>query len=673
MHAPLDLSSRTDGQAAPATSRESGEPRKTARPSGLAWWVSDASQLPLAIWCGITLLVGFLLWEFAAEPSPALGQVGLGLVYGSLALGSVHGVRAALESLRAFRPDIDVLMVVGAFLSAGIGHPEEGALLLFMFTLAGGLEHRAMNKARDAVSRLNKLMPKNALVKRGDAWQPIEPEELHAGDVVLVRPGETIPADGVVTDGHTEVDQSSLTGESMPRSVKVDDGVFAGTINRHGAIEVRVTRPVQESSIHRILELVLEAQERRQPLQRVIDRFSTPYTVTVFILAGLAHGGFMLLGGDSFTDALYRAITLLVVASPCALVISTPTATLCGLSRAARSGVLIKGGDALERLSRVRRVALDKTGTLTTGQIEVTRVTPIAAGDVESLLSIAYAAEQRSTHPIAAAVVRLAQQRQLHPRELASLTDVPGRGVEGVFQGERVRIGNLDFCEELIDVCFRGHTREVVSRILETGAKAIVIAHQGDAIVLTLADTPRVGAEHLTRDLAAAGVESVTMLTGDARIIAERLAAQLGITDVRAELMPEDKVEQIRRLRAEHRKVGGLAVIGDGVNDAPALAVADVGLAMGGVGADAALEAADVVLLHDDLDRIPWSISLARRVRRVMLANLFFAMGVIAVLATLTVIGDIPLWIGVLGHEGSTLVVVANSLRILAHRSPGRH
>ncbi|MCL4211866.1 MAG: heavy metal translocating P-type ATPase, partial [Phycisphaerales bacterium] len=391
------------------------------------------------------------------------------------------------------------------------------------------------------------------------------------------------------------------------------------------------------------------------------------------ILAGLAHGGFMLLGGDSFTDALYRAITLLVVASPCALVISTPTATLCGLSRAARSGVLIKGGDALERLSRVRRVALDKTGTLTTGQIEVTRVTPIAAGDVESLLSIAYAAEQRSTHPIAAAVVRLAQQRQLHPRELASLTDVPGRGVEGVFQGERVRIGNLDFCEELIDVCFRGHTREVVSRILETGAKAIVIAHQGDAIVLTLADTPRVGAEHLTRDLAAAGVESVTMLTGDARIIAERLAAQLGITDVRAELMPEDKVEQIRRLRAEHREVGGLAVIGDGVNDAPALAVADVGLAMGGVGADAALEAADVVLLHDDLDRIPWSISLARRVRRVMLANLFFAMGVIAVLATLTVIGDIPLWIGVLGHEGSTLVVVANSLRILAHRSPGRH
>lgn len=634
--------------------------------------VSERGELSLAIAAGVTLALGFVLWEWVgpAVESAAVGWAGLVLVWVSLGLGAVHGVKAAWAALRELKPDIDVLMVVGAGLAAAIGHPEEGALLLFMFTLAGALEHRAMEKARDAVSRLKKLMPKNALVRRGREWAAIDAEDLKAGDVVMVRPGETVPADGLVRDGHSDVNQSSLTGESMPRSVGSGDRVFAGTMNQQGALEVEVQRPVAESSIQRILKLVLEAQERRQPLQRMIDKISSPYTIAVFSLAGATLLGFWVFSSDGFLGAAYRAITLLVVASPCAVVIATPTATLCGLSRAARGGVLVKGGDALERLATVRRVAVDKTGTLTTGQIEVTHVEPVAASDVESLLSVALAAEERSTHPIAAAIVRLAESHAVDAAELMEFANIPGRGVQGTFEGQPVRIGGLDFCEAIIPVCFQKHTRELVRRIEDAGGKAVVVAHGGEAIVLSLADTPREGAEELTQELREVGVSSVTMLTGDTKVIAERLAKELGIDEVRSELLPEQKVEQIERIRSEDREAGGLAVVGDGVNDAPALAVADVGLAMGGIGADAALETADVVLLHDDLNRIAWSIGLAKRVRRVMMTNLIFAISVIAVLAVLTLVGNVRLAFGVMGHEGSTLLVVANSLRLLLHREP---
>ncbi len=639
------------------------------------WLFSDASELPVAMAAGVALAIGWLLWRVIDESAaPLLHNFGHVLVWISLALGAIHGTRAAWESLRHLRPDIDVLMIVGAALAAAIGHPEEGSLLLFMFTLAGALENRALAKTKDAVTRLHKLMPKNAM--RRDAsgqWVAIEPEHVRVSDVVLVRPGETVPADGLVIDGRSSLDQSSLTGESLPRSVSVGDQVFAGTINQAGAIEVKVSRPVTESSISRILKLVIEAQETRQPLQRVIVRLSTPYATTVMLASLAAFFAFRFAFDLAWTDAAYRAITLLVVASPCALVIATPTATLCGLSRAARAGVLIKGGDALERLANISRIVVDKTGTLTKGQIEVTHVEPIAGSDIDSLLSIAMAAEQRSTHPIAAAIVRLAGEHHLRPADLVSLTNVPGHGLEGVFEGKPVRIGNAEFSEPLIPVCFRSHTRKIVDRIASQGGKAIVIAHDDQALVLSLADTPREGAENLASDLRDVGVQSVTMLTGDTKVIAERLAAELGIENVHAGLMPEDKVAEIRRLRAAPDHLnggGGVAVVGDGVNDAPALAVADVGLAMGGIGADAALETADVVLLHDDLNRVPWAFGLARRVRRIMIGNLVFAIAVITTLAIFTLFGKIPLPLGVIGHEGSTLLVVANSLRLLAHLDP---
>jgi Cd2+/Zn2+-exporting ATPase len=650
-------------------------PSASARASAWRWLLSDASELPVAFAAGLTLALGYLLWRATDETvSPITHNAGHALVWISLALGAIHGTRTAWESLRAVRPDIDVLMIVAAVLAAIIGHPEEGALLLFMFTLAGALENRALARTKDAVSRLHKLMPSSALRRSPSRdWINAAPEQLRSDDVVLVRPGATVPADGVVLIGRSAIDQSSLTGESFPRNVGPGDQVFAGTINREGPFEARVLRPVTESSITRILKLVIEAQEARQPMQRVIDRLSTPYAATVMLGTLLSLFVFRFAIDMSWADAGYRAITLLVVASPCALVIATPTATLCGLSRAARAGVLIKGGDALERLAGITRVAIDKTGTLTRGQIEVTHVAPVAGSDIESLLRIAMAVEQRSTHPIAAAVVRLAREHSLHPAELATLTRVAGQGIEGTYQGKPVRIGNYAFCEPMIPVCFRRHTQQMVERIVSGGGKAIVIAHDEQALVLSLADTPREGAEELAGALRDVGVDSVTMLTGDSRVIAERLARDLGIENVHAELLPDDKVEEIRKIRATSQSSGaggGLAVVGDGVNDAPALAVADVGLAMGGIGADAALETADVVLLHDDLNRVPWSFGLARRVRRIMIANLVFAIGVIIVLATFTVIGKVPLPVGVIGHEGSTLLVVANSLRLLGHRAP---
>jgi len=643
----------------------------------LAKLTSDEWQMPLALSAGVALLTGFSLQTLVDDSLGSVAEVfhttGHSLVWISLALGAVHGLKAAWESVSNLEPDIDVLMVVGAALAAGIGHPGEGALLLFMFSLAGALEHRALAKAKDAVARLSRLMPDETLRRENDAWVPAHPRDLTPGDVVLVRPGETVPADGAVEKGHSTIDQSTLSGESLPRTVDAGDDVFAGTLNQNGALEVRVERGVGESSLQRILDLVIEAQERRQPLQRVIDRFSTPYTLSVFTLAGVVFAWFAISGRDvlgaelSVADAAYRAITLLIVASPCALVIATPTATLCGLNRAARAGLLVKGGDALERLAGVRAMALDKTGTLTSGQIEVTQISVFAGRELDELLPAALALEERSTHPIAAAIARDARRSGAAPVELDAFSMIPGSGLRATVGGEPAFVGTLEFVAPNLSDERQRQVEEEIAVIRRSGGISAVFALGDDAVVFALADQPRPGARTFIKRLHDAGVEQIAILTGDSRVIAENLAADLGVDRVHAGLLPEEKVAQLETLRPEW---GGLAVLGDGINDAPALATADVGLAMGGVGADAALETADVVVLNDDLALVPWSLGLARRVRRIMLVNLFFAIGVIALLATGSVIGWIPMGVGVVGHEGSTILVVANSLQLLAFRAP---
>lgn len=606
-------------------------------------------------------------WGGAAE-----NAVAAACVWVSLALGSIYGVRAAWGSIRELRFNIDVLMIVGAGLSAWIGHPAEGALLLFMFTLAGALEHRALAKAKDAVSRLTKLMPTTAMVRNSvtGQWESRPAETLEPGDVIQIRPGDTVAADGVVTQGHSEVDTSTLTGESLPRGVGVGDEVFAGTINQSGSIEARVVRRVGESSLKRVLAMVIEAQERKQPVQRLIDRLSSPYTAAVFVVSLAALAWYRFGQDEEWAAAAYRAITFLIVASPCALVIATPTVTLCGLSRAARSGLLIKGGDALERLAAVRTVALDKTGTLTLGKIRVTGASVFGA-DEASLASLAAGIESHSTHPLAVAVVKWAEEAGVRRAEVSQVRNTAGLGLEArAAGGERVRIGRVDWACEGLPPEVRAEARRAADRARAEGALVAVCTTDRAAMVLTLADEPRPGAATLIRALRDAGINRIAMLTGDHRVIAEKVANELGIEVVHAELLPEQKVERLRELHAMEG-AGALAIVGDGVNDAPALAVAHVGLAMGGIGAGAALEAADVVVLNDDLNRIAWAFRLARKVRVTMIWNLVIAVGVIAALGVLALLGVVPLGAGVVGHEGSTLVVVGVSLTVLAFPGPG--
>jgi Cd2+/Zn2+-exporting ATPase len=661
---------------------------------------SARAELRAAILAGVLLGLGFVL-HVVME----IGGFEV-LIWASLAIGMVYGGRAALSALAQKRFDIDVLMVVGAGLAAYVGHPEEGALLLFLFVLAGALEELAAERTSREVEALQKLMPAEALVLRDGAFVEARAETLVPGEIVRIRPGERVPADASVVVGSSSMDQSAITGESMPRAVKPVDELFAGTINTDDPLEARVLRPVRESSVQKILDLVLRAREQREPVQRAIDRLSQPYAVGVMVVSLVVALVWWLvldrplLGGEGERGALYTAITLLIVASPCALVIATPTATLAGIARAARAGVLFKGGRSIEALARIGAVCLDKTGTLTLGRPRLYEVHPVAWSDGPALLAIAAGLERDSTHPIAVAVREAAAQRNVAPAAVESVNHVVARGIVGAAEGREVRLGNLKHTEALIPICYRNRVRDVLSRIQDRGHLGVVVvragtvdpvsgqaqeassnADLGQVAVLIMADTVRPGAATLARELHDLAIRPVVMLTGDHTVTAARVGQALGLDEVHAEMLPQGKLDAVasykQRLREQGRRTQGVAVIGDGVNDAPALASADVAMAIGTIGTAAALESADAVLLNDDLSAIPWAIRLARRTRRIVLANLTFALLIIVLMGVGVLVGsltghDVPLAVGVLAHEGGTILVVANSLRLLWTPGPGR-
>lgn len=666
-------------ESTPATGGSATEP-------GLWGSLTSArGEFAAAVLAGALLLVGVVAarFEFAAAGGTAM-------VWVSLAIGMFHGTRAAASALREGKVDIDVLMVVGAALAAWVGAPAEGALLLFLFVLSGALEDLAMQRTTRAVEALHKLMPTRALRLEAGEWAEVVPEHLRAGDIIKVLPGESIPADARITDGRTSVDQASLTGESMPRSVKVGDEVWAGTINIGDPVQARVTRPAAESSLQRVLHLVIEAQQQREPVQRLIDRLSQPYalavfgvSITVFLVWWLALGVPLVGEGPGGRGgAIYTAITLLIVASPCAVIIATPTATLAAIARAARGGVLFKGGQSIERLSRLGAVAFDKTGTLTIGRPRVQKLHPVGWSDESRLLAAAAGLEQDSTHPIARAVIEEAARRGIEPARVSEPGFTPGRGVHAVIDGKPARLGSMVHAAPLVPECLRNRVQEVLDTVQKAGNIAVVIAHDQEAGVIILADTPRPGAAGLVAQLHEQGVKPVCMLTGDNSATARSVAESLGIDRWRAEMLPGDKVDAVAALKAEVRDDAArprsrraVGVIGDGVNDAPALSAADVAIGIGSIGSDAALESADIVLLSDDLSVVPWALGLARRARATITFNLVFALSAIIIMAITVMAGsqmgwDPPLWMGVLGHEGGTLLVVANSLRLLAARGP---
>ncbi|MCS7039388.1 MAG: heavy metal translocating P-type ATPase [Anaerolineae bacterium] len=618
------------------------------------------------IWAGLTLV--FLLTGVALERlSLAAAYPWLPILFFGLAYiaGGHDGLREAVRDLRHGVLNVDFLMITSAVGAAIIGEWAEGATLLFLFTLSGALEEYAMDRTRNAIQALTALRPTEATLRLGSRERRVPVEAVRPGDIVIIRPGEQIPVDGVVVAGQTSVNQAAITGESLPVSKMVGDEVFAGTLNQEGAIDVRCTKEAKDSTLAKVIALVAEAQSERAPTQRLIDRFAHPYAlgvVTAVVLV-IVIGVFGL--RRPFEDVFYRAMTLLVVASPCALVISTPASILSAIAAGARHGVLFKGGVHLENTATLDTIAFDKTGTLTTGRPEVTDVLVFDAMPEDRFLQLVASAERKSEHPIARAIVRAAEARGLTLLEPTMFVSVPGQGVRAVVDGHELLIGNMRLYNSE-----NGETAnelpEAIGR-LQADGKTTVLVFAGRRLLgcLAVADQVRANARETIQALYQAGIRRIVMLTGDHSAVARRIAAELQIDDVHAELLPADKVKVVKSYLDAGART---AMVGDGVNDAPALAMATVGIAMGAAGTDVALETADVVLMSDDLSKLPLALRLSRRSRRIIAQNMAFALAVMVVLVIATLTVGIPLPLGVVGHEGSTVVVVLNGLRLLRTR-----
>ncbi len=569
----------------------------------------------------------------------------------------------ALASLRRRTLDIHVLMLVAVSGALALGDWAEAATVVWLFAVSQWLEVRTMERARRAIHGVLTLAPTEARVKHGDHEHRTPVDRVAPGTIVLVAPGEKVPLDGVIEAGRSELNQAPITGESLPVVRGPGDEVFAGSINGQGALDVRVTHGVRDTTIARIVHLVEAAQAQRAPAQQFIDRFARGYTPAVVVLA-LAVFLVPLAFGGSAAAWGYRALVLLVVACPCALVISTPVSMVAALATAARHGVLVKGGAHLERLAGIRVVAFDKTGTLTHGRPAVVAQHAIDDTRAREALAAAAAIERRAHHPVARAIVDAALAAGSETTAADGVLAWPGRGAEGTWRGRDVVVGNTRLFEErgLLD----DQARAAADAVTRDGAAPVLVALDGRvALVLAVRDTVRPVARDVVRLLREQGVAHVAMLTGDAPDAAAPVALEAGVSDVRAGLLPGDKLGVVEALRRAH---GPVAMIGDGVNDAPALAAADVGVAMGAMGSAAALEAADVALMSDELQKLPYALRLSRAALRNVRMNVALSLGLKAAVLVLAVAGVSTLWMAVLADSGATVLVVANAMRLLRHR-----
>jgi len=638
--------------------------------------VSTRSELRQeAVFVGLTLLgmaVGLVTgW---LEGSQLLMWAGYGVAY---VFGGWYGLKGAIETLRHHAVDIDLLMIVAALGALSIGAPFEGAMLLFLFSLSNTLQHYAIGRSRRAIKSLVEMRPDEAQVFRDGEEVTVPIDEVAVGDVFVVRPGDRIPLDGVVASGEGTVDQASLTGESVPVPKEPGDEVFGGTINESGSLEIEVTRQAHESAISRLIHMVERAQSEKAPTQRLIDRLEQPYVLGVFALT-IAAIAIPLALGSEFTSTFYRAMTLMVAASPCAVIISTPAAVLSAIASGGRQGVLFKGGEHVETAANIDAVAFDKTGTLTRGE---TQLTDVFVRDgladesltADELLSLAAAVQARSEHHLARATVAEAEDRALTVPDARRFQSEAGKGVRADVDDRTIHIGNRSYVETVLEDATIEGLEPGLDRLqtLESEGKTSVLVarERGDDVTvlgwLAFTDTVRPGAAEMIEDLRSLGVEHIVMLTGDNERVAQQIADEVGIDEVQAELLPEEKVVTIEDLVERYENV---AMVGDGVNDAPALATATLGIAMGGAGTDVALETADVVLMGDDIGKIPYVLGLGRRTRRTLTVNLAIAFGAIALMVGTILLRGIPLPLAVVGHEGSTVLVSLNGLRLLGFR-----
>jgi heavy metal translocating P-type ATPase len=643
------------GTRQPVTSDGSGHEEELYRGT---WW--RFPPLRNAAVSGLLLALGFAV-SFV-ERVPEEGAIALYIAAGGF--GASHWGREALEQLLRPRVNIDVLMAVAAIGAAVLGLWEEAAFLAFLYGAAEALEEFTYDRTRGAIRALLDLAPKEATLLLDGREQRVPAEQLKPGDRFLVRPGESLPTDGVIARGTTSLDEAPVTGESVPVDKGEGAAVFAGTVNLTGAIEVEATHAFADNTLSRIIHLVEEAQEEKTGAQRFIDRFGARYSPAILLGALLLLIVPPLAGGD-FREWAVRAITLAVAGAPCALVMSTPVAVATAIGSAGKRGVLVKGGLHLEHLGQVQVVAFDKTGTLTRGTPIVTDVVALDGVDGGMVLGLAAAVERYSEHPLARAILRKAEEADASASEPEGFQALIGAGAKARVDGRDVYVGNTTLFEELGAPL--GEARAIADRFREDGKTAVLVGTAAGPLgVLALRDEPRPGAREAVRALRQAGIERVVMLTGDHPLTARAIARDLDIDDVRAELRPEQKSEAVRALEAEW---GRVAMVGDGINDAPALAVATVGIAMGAAGTDAAIEAADVALLGEDLGAVVSTIRLGRRAQRISRQNIVFSILLLAVLVPSAVVGLLTIALAVAAHEVAEIIAVLNGLRARARRA----
>lgn len=642
----------------------------------------ERSELVFSLACGALTGIG---WGLTKTTTPAFVPTVLFVV--AYLLGSWFTLKEVIVALRARRFEIDFLMLLAAIGAAVLGEWFEGALLLFLFTLGHALEGFAMSRARNAIAALSKLVPATALrLDPSGSETEVPVADLRLADRILVKPNTRIPADGFVAAGSSSVNQAPITGESIPvdkrpapdveaararpEALAAEHRVFAGTINGSSALTVAVTKLASDSTLARVVKLVAEAETQKSPTQQFTDRFERVFVPIILAVVVLLLFAWVVID-EPFVRSFYRAMAVLVAASPCALAIATPSAVLSGVARAARAGVLVKGGAHLESLGLVKAIAFDKTGTLTEGRPKLTDVVPVDGVNVPDLLRVSVAVEKRSDHPLASAVVEGGAQRLGPDGALPEATDVEaivGFGVRAIVADQEVLIGKPGLFSR------SGGLPTEVTRIvgaLQSQGRTVMVVRVGDRFlgVLGVMDTPRDGAREVIAELHRLGIEQTIMLTGDNQQVADAVAKHVGIRVARGDLLPEQKVAAVAELARSSSRV---AMVGDGVNDAPAMANATVGIAMGAGGSDVALETADVALMADDLSALPFAVGLSRAARNIIRQNLWASLGMVAFLVPATIFGFARIGVAVALHEGSTLLVVANALRLLAYKDTRR-
>ncbi len=615
------------------------------------WLVALPLEVFFTALCLLSALGG---WYSEGHP---ISIVLYGIAYAS---GGYYGLKSGLQSLLERQLDIDLLMILAALGAAAIGAPLEGAALLFLFSLSNALQSYAMERTHRAVESLIELSPQQARVRRDGSLQLVDIEQIEVGQHIVVLPGDRIPFDGQVVAGTSDVDQSTLTGEALPVAKKAGDAVYAATLNAHGSLDIEVTRALDDSALARLIRLVEEAQSQKARTQRFLERAEKYYAAFVVAATVLIAILPIVLWNEIPRESLYRALTFLVAASPCALIISTPATILSAIAGAGRRGVLFKGGVPVEQLAKTKVIALDKTGTLTQGQPQVCDVTAFAS-DKNEILTLAAAVEAHSEHPLAGAILAAASELNITLPTATQFRATPGLGVSAHIAAAEVRVARPSSFAEL-----NTSVTDAVAR-LESAGKTVVLVARDEHIIgaIALTDTLRSSAAATVAQLQKIGIEKIVMLTGDNERAASAIAAAAGITDYRAGLKPEDKLRIVRELQDQY---GPVAFVGDGVNDAPALAAANIGIAMGGAGTDVALETADVVLMSDQLDTLPYAFGLSRRARRTLLNNIALALGAMVLMVGGIWSSGLTLPLAVFGHEGGTVLVCLNGLRLINWR-----